>query len=107
MLRNLTILLIAMPALPALADVTGPGGKVIDCYCTDTQGARVELDQEICLVVDGRAFIARCEMSLTNPIWRDTGRACVGSSLGPLELFEPAPDTGGVHPHVALSEDKV
>lgn len=57
-------------ASPALADVTGPGGKVIDCYCTDSTGGRVELGEEICLFVDGRAFIARCEMSLNNPIWR-------------------------------------
>jgi len=106
MLRK-TLLLTLLLALPAQADVSGPGGKVIDCYCTDTQGARVELDEEICLVVDGRAFLARCEMSLNNPIWRDTGRACVGSSLAPLEPFEPAPDAGGVDAHVALAENKV
>ncbi len=100
-------ILAAVIALPALADVSGPGGKVIDCYCTDTQGARVELDEEICLVVGGRAFMARCEMSLNNPIWRDTGRACVSSSLAPLQTLKPAPDAGGVDAHVALTEDKV
>jgi len=103
--RPLVIALLA--ALPAQADIAGPGGRVIDCYCTDSRGARVELDREICLVVDGRAFIARCEMSLNNPIWRDTGRSCVGSSLRPLQLFEPAPDPGGIDPDVAASEDKV
>lgn len=106
-MRKTALILIPLLALPALADVTGPGGKVIDCYCTDTQGARVELEEEICLVVGGRAFMARCEMSLNNPIWRDTGRACVSSSLAPLQLLEPAPDAGGVHPHVAAPEDKV
>ena len=92
--------------LPALADVTGPGGTVIDCYCTDSTGGRVELGEEICLVVDGRAFLARCEMSLNNPIWRDTGKACLGSSLR-LQPLEPARDPGRVHPHVAGAEDKV
>ncbi len=66
---------------PVPADVATPGGKVIDCYCTDTSGARVELGQEICLVVDGRAFMAKCHMSLNVPIWRDTGRRCVSSQM--------------------------
>lgn len=76
---------------PAIADVAGPGGKVIECYCTDTQGGRVELGQEICLVVGGRSFMALCDMSLNVPIWRDTGAGCVSSSLdqNSLNFFEP------------------
>ena len=50
-----------------------------DCYCTDKTGARVELGQTICLNVDGRAFMARCEMSLNVPMWRETGRNCLSS----------------------------
>ena len=71
----------------ALADVTSPSGKTVECYCTDTQGLRVELGEEICLVVNGRAFMALCDMSLNNPIWRDTGNACVSSKAEP-SLFE-------------------
>ncbi len=77
-------------ASPLLADVTTPGGMVIDCYCTDTSGARVEIGEEICLVVDGRAFIARCDMSLNVPIWRDTGAGCVSSAA----RQHPAPARG-------------
>jgi hypothetical protein len=106
-MRLLSCLLAGLPGLPALADVTGPGGKVLDCYCTDTQGARVEMDEEICLVVGGRAFIARCEMSLNNPIWRDTGRACVSSSLPAFEPLEPARDAGRVHAEIAAAVDEV
>lgn len=106
-MRRLALILPFLLAPPAMADVTGPGGKVLDCYCTDTQGARVELEEEICLVVDGRAFMARCEMSLNNPIWRDTGKACVSSSLSPLQSLEPAGHLGGVHPEIATPEDKV
>ena len=86
-------------ASPALADVTGQSGKTVDCYCTDTQGARVELGQSICLTVDGRAFMAKCDMSLNVPIWRDTGEGCLSSDLAPspeermLRLLQPA-----VHP---------
>jgi len=38
------ICLMGLTALhPALADVKAPGGKTIDCYCTNSSGARVEL----------------------------------------------------------------
>ena len=87
-------MILVVLALPAWADVTGPGGKVIDCYCTDTQGARVELEQEICLYVDGRAFMARCEMALNVPIWRDTGRACISSALDRFKALQPVGHAG-------------
>ena len=79
MKRVFAILLLA--ATPGLADVTSPSGKTVDCYCTDTSGGRVELGQSICLYVDGRAFMARCEMSLNNPMWRPTGDGCLSSRL--------------------------
>ncbi len=89
-MRLLTIAAILI-ASPALADVTGPNGKVIDCYCTDTQGARVELGETICLFVDGRAFMALCDMSLNVPIWRDTGQGCLSSGVQPsIQFSEPA-----------------
>ena len=81
MFRTFFIALLA--ASPALADVTGPNGRTIDCYCTDPQGDRVELGATICLTVDGRSFLARCEMSLNNPMWRETGDGCVSSQLDP------------------------
>ena len=74
-------LILGLAASPGFADITGPGGKVIECYCTDTQGSRVELGQKICLFVNGRAFMALCEMALNVPIWRDTGIGCLSSSL--------------------------
>ena len=78
-MRKLALILVALGA-PAGADVES-GGRVIECYCTDSAGGRVELGQEICLTVDGRAFMALCEMVLNNPAWRDTGRGCVSSRL--------------------------
>ena len=68
-----------LAALPVQADVVGPGGTMIDCYCTDTQGARVEMGETICLFVNGRAFLALCDMSVNVPIWRDTGKTCLGA----------------------------
>jgi hypothetical protein len=79
-------------ALPAAADVTGPGGKTVDCYCTDSSGSRIELGQTICLQVDGRMFMAQCQMSLNVPMWREVSKGCLSSSLGqagdqPLQSF--------------------
>ena len=96
MKRLLAMILFA--ALPAQADVIGPGGRVIECYCTDTQGGRVELGEEICLFVDGRAFMALCDMSLNVPIWRDTGVGCLSSRTEPeLQFSKPAVQSVPVH----------
>lgn len=47
-----------------------------DCYCTDRGGARIELGRVICMNVDGREYLARCEMSQNNPMWREIGGSC-------------------------------
>lgn len=93
MLRVLILLLLS--AAPSLADVTGPNGKTVECYCTDSNGDRVEMQQVICLYVDGRAFMARCEMSLNVPMWRPTGEGCASSGL--IQRLQPPGDAGAVH----------
>lgn len=87
--------LIAGLGLPALADTADV--KWPDCYCTDKTGARIELGEEICMRVDGRSFTARCEMSLNNPMWRETGTSCVFSRRGGPESGGPGFDAGFVH----------
>ncbi len=81
------------------ADVVGPGGKVRDCYCTDSKGKRVELGQTICLFVDGRMFMAQCQMSLNNPMWRKVQDGCLSSRLR-RERLEPGFDPGAVHSEI-------
>lgn len=94
----LLIALTALPAAPgARADVIGPGGKVQDCYCTDSGGGRVELGETICLHVDGRMFMAQCQMSLNVPMWREVQEGCLSSRL---ERGEPSLDPGLVHPKI-------
>lgn len=73
----------------ARADVTGHGGKTIDCYCTDTQGGRIELGETICLQVDGRMFMAQCQMSLNVPMWRKVEDGCLSAA----NRFSPRPQT--------------
>jgi len=89
--------LIALMASPALADVKAPGGKTIDCYCTDRSGSRVELGETICLQVDGRMFMAQCQMSLNVPMWREVQKGCLSSSL---KGGEPAFNPLGVYPKI-------
>ncbi len=68
-----------------MADVTTPSGKTIDCYCTDRTGGRVELGETICLQVDGRMFMAQCQMSLNVPMWREVQQGCLSSRLRGLD----------------------
>lgn len=79
--------LLAMLAMApvAVADVVTPQGKVIDCYCTDSGGNRVELGEQICLQVDGRMFMAQCQMSLNVPMWREIEQGCTSAGLGRVD----------------------
>ena len=86
----LIVVLIASPALP---DVTSPSGKTVDCYCTDRNRNRVELGEMRCLQVDGRMFMAQCQMSLNVPMWREVQQGCLSSRLN---LSEPSIDPLGV-----------
>ena len=96
------VMFLILSAVPAIADVVGPGGKTVDCFCTDGQGARVELGETICLTVGGRAYMALCDMSLNVPTWRDTGQGCLSSELerSPTErvfhLLKPAVEPAGI-----------
>jgi hypothetical protein len=83
-MKNVAAFLILF-ASPAVADVTGPNGRTIDCYCTDSGGGRVELGETICLHVDGRMFMAQCQMSLNNPMWREVQEGCLSSEAGGSE----------------------
>ena len=84
--------LVALMATPAFAEVTSPSGKTVDCYCTDKSGVRVELGQTICLQVDGRMFMAQCQMSLNVPMWREVQQGCLSSELGsPQQPLQSSP----------------
>lgn len=96
-MKRLLLLIVLLGAAPALADVVGPGGKIQDCYCTDKSGARVELGETICLQVDGRMFMAQCQMSLNVPMWREVKKGCVTSRL---QSVDPALDTHSVHAQI-------
>ena len=90
--------LMALPAYaPAYADATYPNGKTVDCYCTDRSHNRIELGETICLQVDGRMFMAQCQMSLNVPMWREVQEGCLSSSL---DRAQPASNPLGVYPQI-------
>ena len=91
------ITLLVLIATPVASDIVTPKGKVIDCYCTDKTGSRVELGETICLQVDGRMFMAQCQMSLNVPMWREVQKGCLSSRLNGLD---PTPDAGLVDAHI-------
>nr|WP_139837678.1 hypothetical protein [Roseovarius litorisediminis] len=91
------IVILFLGATPVLADAT-IGGKTVECYCTDRDGSRVELGEMTCIRVDGRAYMAQCQMSLNVPMWREISDGCLSSSLS--EKLKPAVDAGGVDAHI-------
>lgn len=86
MQKFLFIFLLLGAAPGPLAADYNLNGKTIECFCTDRQGQRVELGDMICLQVDGRMFMAQCQMSLNVPMWREISPGCLSSSLGEAPL---------------------
>ncbi|SEK34884.1 hypothetical protein SAMN05421666_1753 [Roseovarius nanhaiticus] len=76
---HLAIVLCLISA-PALAEGVAQT-KTVECYCTDKSGSRVELGEMTCLQVDGKMFMAQCQMSLNVPMWRKITDGCLSSSL--------------------------
>ncbi len=52
------------------------GFRYPDCFCTDSQGKRVEMGRAACLQIGSRTVMAQCDMSLNSPIWRMRDEAC-------------------------------
>ncbi|MHB0954411.1 MAG: hypothetical protein ACYC10_21160 [Allorhizobium sp.] len=75
-----------------------PPSSAQDCTCRNRDGKKYELGRVICLDVDGRRYLARCEMNLNVTTWTKLQEGCPisggnasGSSLIALSL----PDTRG------------
>jgi len=52
------------------------GYRYPDCFCTDSEGERVEVGQYACLTIGPKRMTAVCGMSLNNPAWRMRGEGC-------------------------------
>jgi len=82
-------LLVGIAAAPAAAQHMPPanpnytpappkeGYSYPDCYCTDSQGKRVEVGQHACLHIGGREIWALCDWSVNVTTWRHReGESC-------------------------------
>ena len=72
------------PALGFAAEVFVPpppkeGYSYPECKCSN-RGEMVPMGGVACLTVDGKSFLARCEMSLNNPTWRRVQDGCPSAS---------------------------
>ena len=97
-MKSIMLSLLIASATPVLADAT-IGGQTVDCYCTDKSGGRMELGEMTCLHVDGKMFMAQCQMSLNVPMWRKMSDGGLSSSLriSPLpQSLKPAVDAGRI-----------
>jgi hypothetical protein len=90
----LVLVLLSGPA--AAADWTPPPAKdgfsYPECYCTN-RGEKVAVGDTACLRIGGRDYLAQCDMSLNNPIWRRLSEGCPpapGAALpSGLERLQP------------------
>ncbi len=46
------------------------------CTCRNRDGRNYQLGQQVCLHVDGRRYLARCEMKLNNSSWTKLQDGC-------------------------------
>lgn len=60
------VLVLALPVAESFAH---------NCQCRN-RGVMFKLGQTACLRVDGRTYLARCEMKLNVSSWTETGESC-------------------------------
>lgn len=67
-----------------------------DYYCTGPNGARFEMGEVTCLVNNSCtvSWMAKCDMSLNNPMWRKVRDGCPAASLlHRMENLQPGLNT--------------
>lgn len=80
------LVLLALPIENAAAG--GLGGTL--CTCRNRDGSRHTLGSLVCLNVDGRRYLARCEMALNVPNWKKILDSCPLAAGSDLRQSVPA-----------------
>jgi len=106
-MKRLIVLLLLVPAWAMAQDdapVTPksfadlyPPLPGVEYFCTNAEGARVEVGGVLCFTASCQTWMARCEMTSSNrmAIWRKMQDGCPGASLdgsvlGRLKVLQPA-----------------
>lgn len=52
------------------------GAAAAECTCVNKDGTRYNMGDVACIRVDGRAYMAECELNLNVTSWRKIGDGC-------------------------------
>lgn len=75
--------------------VLSAGAAAADCTCSNRDGKRFNMGDVACIRVDGRAFMAECELNLNVTSWRKIGDGCpVASDHAPHMSLRQNVDAG-------------
>ncbi len=67
-------------SLAAVA-LSPPGIASATCTCVNKGGALYELGERVCIRVNGKAYLAECQMNLNNTSWQKVADECPIASL--------------------------
>lgn len=86
-------------APPASVLSTGP----YDYFCTGGNGERYELGEITCITASScQVWLAKCDMSLNNPMWRKIQDGCpVASVIDRLHALQPGFDSRPIYTAIA------
>ena len=76
---RLSALITAIATLAATAAAAEPSS--FHCACRAGDGSRHELGQTVCIRVDGKSYLARCETSLNVTSWHKIQDGCPVAGL--------------------------
>ena len=70
-----------------------------DYYCTGGDGERYELGEITCITASScQVWLAKCDMSLNNPMWRKVQDGCpVASIIERIQALQPGFDSRPVY----------
>lgn len=74
--RRILLGMIAAVAALLAAEIGYAAPPDSRCSCRNRDGSKYELGQVACLRVDGRAYLARCEMELNVTTWKKLRDGC-------------------------------
>ena len=91
MKRTIPLILWALPVVAMAGQVHVPranpnyappppaeGFSYPECFCTDSEGRRIEIGETACLTIGSRRVLARCAFSVNVPAWRPEAEGCPG-----------------------------
>lgn len=92
------VLLLMIPSLSLAQGLQQSGASAAalskgpyDYFCTGGNGERYELGQIICITASScQVWLAKCDMSLNNPMWRKVQDGCpVASLIDRIHALQP------------------